>query len=168
MEEKNELSLDQLKEIYKTQTEAYLDFNLALINILSNQKDLLSKIENLHGLSDAEFKNLIKEYYALEKLFVNFQNTQSIRDTELNTSVEENTAQMSHFGAEFANLKIDIVNKIDEDLSIIKTEIESLKNMHWDFKNLWNKFAWTIGGIIAFLSVIQLFTGKTLIQLFSK
>ena len=66
MEEKNELSLDQLKEIYKAQTEAYLDFNLALINILSNQKDLLSKIENLHGLSDAEFKNLIKEYYALE------------------------------------------------------------------------------------------------------
>jgi hypothetical protein len=37
-----------------------MDFNLALINILSNQKDLLSKIENLHGLSDAEFKNLIK------------------------------------------------------------------------------------------------------------
>ena len=62
MEEKNELSLDQLKEIYKAQTEAYLDFNLALINILSNQKDLLSKIENLHGLSDTEFKNLIKVY----------------------------------------------------------------------------------------------------------
>ena len=68
MEEKNELSLDQLKEIYKAQTEAYLDFNLALINILSNQKDLLSKIENLHGLSDAEFKNLIKGEYKLYAL----------------------------------------------------------------------------------------------------
>ena len=166
--EENDLSMDQLRAVYKAQTEAYLDFNLALINILTKQNELLNKVENLEDITDAEFKNISREYYALEKIFTNFQSAQQIRDNELSNTVEENTAQMSHFGAEFANLKVDIVNKIDEDLSIIKTEIESLKNMHWDFKNLWNKFAWTIGGIIAFLSVIQLFTGKTLIQLFSK
>ena len=123
--EENDLSMDQLRAVYKAQTEAYLDFNLALINILTKQNELLNKVENLEDITDAEFKNISREYYALEKIFTNFQSAQQIRDNELSNTVEENTAQMSHFGAEFANLKVDIVNKIDEDLSIIKTEIES-------------------------------------------
>jgi hypothetical protein len=36
----NEVGLEQLKNVYKAQTEAYLDFNMALINILTNQKEL--------------------------------------------------------------------------------------------------------------------------------
>mgnify|MGYP007014911899 FL=1 len=103
--EENDLSMDQLRAVYKAQTEAYLDFNLALINILTKQNELLNKVENLEDITDAEFKNISREYYALEKIFTNFQSAQQIRDNELSNTVEENTAQMSHFGAEFSNLK---------------------------------------------------------------
>ena len=75
---------------------------------------------------------------------------------------------MSHFGAEFSNLKNEIITKLENELSIIGKDIKQLKTLHFDFKTLFNKAAWTVGGIVAFLSVIQLFTGKTLIQLFSK
>ena len=56
----NEVSLEQLKSVYKAHTEAYLDFNMALINILSNQKEIINKVESLKVLSDEEFKNLSK------------------------------------------------------------------------------------------------------------
>jgi hypothetical protein len=49
--EENELGIDQLKTIYKTQTEAYLEFNMALINILTNQKEILNKVEALKVVS---------------------------------------------------------------------------------------------------------------------
>lgn len=166
--DENDLGLDQLKSVYKAQTEAYLDFNLALINLLSKQNELLTKVENLQNISDAEFKSLSKEYYALEKIFTNFQSAQQLRDNELNNTVEENTAQMSHFGAEFANLRQEIVEKIESEISSIKTDIKQLKNLHFDFKNLWNKIAWTTGGIVAFLTVAQLITGQTLVQMFTK
>ena len=71
-----ELGLEQLKSVYKAQTEAYLEFNMALINILSNQKELLNKVESLKVLSEDEFRDLSEDYHALEALFVNFQNTQ--------------------------------------------------------------------------------------------
>jgi len=45
--QENEVGLEQLKNVYKAQTEAYLDFNMALINILTNQKELLVKVESL-------------------------------------------------------------------------------------------------------------------------
>ena len=38
----NDVGLEQLKSVYKAQTEAYLDFNMALINILTNQKEIFS------------------------------------------------------------------------------------------------------------------------------
>ena len=79
----NEVSLEQLKSVYKAHTEAYLDFNMALINILSNQKEIINKVESLKVLSDEEFKNLSKEYAVLEKLFENFQMTQTKRDADL-------------------------------------------------------------------------------------
>ena len=73
--EDRDISIDQLKTVYKTQTEAYLEFNMALINLLSNQKEILSKVESLKVISEEEFKNLTKDYYALEKLFVNFHSS---------------------------------------------------------------------------------------------
>ena len=45
--EENEIGIEQLKTVYKAQTEAYLEFNMALINILSNQKDILTKVEKI-------------------------------------------------------------------------------------------------------------------------
>lgn len=164
--EENDLSMDQLRAVYKAQTEAYLDFNLALINILTKQNELLTKVENLEDITDAEFKNISREYYALEKIFINFQSAQQIRDNELNNTVEENTAQMSHFGAEFTNLRNEIINKIETELAIISRDIKQLKSLHFDFKALFNKAAWTVGGIVAFLTIVQLMTGKSLIDMF--
>ena len=71
--QENEVGLEQLKNVYKAQTEAYLDFNMALINILTNQKELLIKVESLKILSDDEFKKLSKDYAILEK-FLCFSN----------------------------------------------------------------------------------------------
>ena len=164
--EENDLSMDQLRAVYKAQTEAYLDFNLALINILTKQNELLNKVENLEDITDAEFKNISREYYALEKIFTNFQSAQQIRDNELSTTVEENTAKMSHFGAEFSNLKNEIITKLENELSVIGKDIKQLKTLHFDFKTLFNKAAWTVGGIVAFLTVAQLLSGKTIIDMF--
>ena len=142
----NEVGLEQLKSVYKAQTEAYLDFNMALINILTNQKEILSRVESLKILSDDEFKKLSKDYAILEKLFENFQTAQVRRDTEIEEATLEYTAQISNFGS---------------DIEEVKADIKSMKKIYWDVKNLVNRIMWTIGGVIAFLTVLQLFTGKT-------
>ena len=143
----NDVGLEQLKSVYKAQTEAYLDFNMALINILTNQKEILARVESLKVLSDDEFKKLSKDYAVLEKLFENFQSAQLKRDAEIEEATIEYTAQISDFGS---------------DIQEVKEDIKSMKKIYWDVKNTMNKIIWTAGGIIAFLTVIQLFTGKTL------
>jgi len=146
MQEENNIGIEQLKSVYKAHTEAYLDFNMALINIISNQKELISKVETLKSISDEEFRNLAKEYAVLEKLFENFQSTQLKRDNELEEVQVEYTAQISNFGT---------------DIEEVKSELKQMKKIYWDIKNNINKAWWTIGGVIAFLTVLQLFTGKT-------
>lgn len=149
--EENEIGIEQLKTVYKAQTEAYLEFNMALINILSNQKEILTKVESLKILSEDEFRNLSKEYHALEKLFVNFQNSQVLRDESLEGTTDDFKATITNF---------------NEDINTLKTEVKKLTSMHWEIKNSWNKLAWTVGGILAFITTIQLLTGKGLIDLF--
>jgi uncharacterized protein YerC len=148
----NEVSLEQLKSVYKAHTEAYLDFNMALINILSNQKEIINKVESLKLLSDEEFKNLSREYAVLEKLFENFQMTQIKRDSQLEEATIEYTAQISNFGSDIEEMKI---------------ELKSMKKIYWDVRNNLSKIGWTLGGIITFLTALQLFTGKGIIQLFN-
>ena len=147
MQENNEVGLEQLKSVYKAQTEAYLDFNMALINILTNQKEILTRVESLKILSEDEFKKLSKDYAVLEKLFENFQSAQVKRDADIEEATLEYTAQISDFGS---------------DISEVKEDIKSMKKIYWDVKNTINKIMWTIGGVIAFLTIVQLFTGKAL------
>jgi len=142
----NEVGLEQLKSVYKAQTEAYLDFNMALINILTNQKEILARVESLKILSEDEFKKLSKDYAVLERLFENFQTAQVKRDNEIEEATLEYTAQISDFGS---------------DIAEVKDDIRSMKRIYWDVKNTINKIMWTVGGVIAFLTVLQLFTGKT-------
>jgi hypothetical protein len=149
--EENEIGIEQLKTVYKAQTEAYLEFNMALINILSNQKDILTKVESLKVLSEEEFRNLSQEYYALEKLFVNFQNSQVLRDDSLEGTTDDFKATITNF---------------NEDINSLKIEVKKLTSMHWEIKNSWNKLAWTVGGILAFLTGMQVLTGKGLIDIF--
>ena len=149
----NELNLEQLKSVYKAHTEAYLEFNLALINILTNQQEILSKVNGLKDLSEDEFKKLSLEYYALEKLFRNFQSTQIDRDTALEHSTEEYTAQLSHFGA---------------DMDQLRKDIGEIKTLHHDAKNWFNRIAWTTAGIVLFLTLFQLVTGKSLMDIIPK
>jgi seryl-tRNA synthetase len=145
--QENEVGIEQLKSVYKAQTEAYLDFNMALINILTNQKEILSRVESLKILSDDEFKKLSKDYAVLERLFENFQTAQVKRDADIEEATLEYTAQISDFGS---------------DIAEVKDDIKSMKKIYWDVKNTVNKIMWTIGGVIAFLTVVQLFTGKAL------
>jgi seryl-tRNA synthetase len=142
----NEVGLEQLKSVYKAQTEAYLDFNMALINILTNQKEILARVESLKLLSEDEFKKLSKDYAVLERLFENFQTAQVKRDSDIEEATLEYTAQISDFGS---------------DISEVKDDIKSMKKIYWDVKNTINRIMWTIGGVIAFLTVLQLFTGKS-------
>ena len=149
--EENEIGIEQLKTVYKAQTEAYLEFNMALINILSNQKDILTKVESLKVLSEDEFRNLSQEYHALEKLFINFQNSQVLRDDSLEGTTDDFIATITNF---------------NEDINSLKIEVKKLTSMHWEIKNSWNKLAWTVGGILAFLTGMQVLTGKGLIDIF--
>jgi predicted transcriptional regulator len=146
-----EISVEHLKTVYKAQTEAYLEFNMALINILSNQKDILNKVESLKVVSDDEFKNLSKEYHALEKLFINFQNTQIARDQAIEGSTDDFKATITNF---------------NEDLNKVAEEVRSLKKIQWEMKNFWNRVTAVAGGIVFFLTLLQLITGKGLVDLF--
>jgi seryl-tRNA synthetase len=145
--QENEVGLEQLKSVYKAQTEAYLDFNMALINILTNQKEILTRVESLKILSEDEFKKLSKDYAVLERLFENFQSAQVKRDADIEEATLEYTAQISDFGS---------------DIAEVKDDIKSMKKIYWDVKNTINKIMWTLGGVIAFLTIVQLFTGKAL------
>ena len=146
-----EISVEHLKTVYKAQTEAYLEFNMALINILSNQKDILNKVESLKVVSDEEFKNLSREYHALEKLFTNFQNTQIARDQAIEGSTDDFKATITNF---------------NEDLIRVAEEVRSLKKIQWEMKNFWNRVTAVAGGIVFFLTMLQLITGKGLLDLF--
>jgi hypothetical protein len=81
----------------------------------------------------------------LEKMFESFQTSQIKRDSELEEATIEYTAQISDFGS---------------DITELKTDIKAMKKIYWDVKNGINKLAWTFGGIVAFLTLIQLITGK--------
>jgi hypothetical protein len=48
------------------------------------------------------------------------------------------------------------------DLDEIETEIRSMKKHNFDIKNLLNRAAWVIGGIGAFLTFMNLLTGKSI------
>ena len=103
-------------------------------------------------LSEEEFKNLSKEYAVLEKMFESFQTSQIKRDAELEEATIEYTAQISDFGS---------------DITELKTDIKAMKKIYWDIRNNLSKVGWTLGGIITFLTALQLFTGKGIIQLFN-
>jgi seryl-tRNA synthetase len=106
----------------------------------------LTRVESLKILSEDEFKKLSKDYAVLEKMFENFQTAQIKRDADIEEATLEYTAQISDFGS---------------DISEVKEDIKSMKKIYWDVKNTINRIMWTIGGVIAFLTVLQLFTGKT-------
>lgn len=141
--------VDKLKSVFKAQTEAYLEFNTALITLLSNQKEILSKVESLKIFSEDEFRNLSKEYHALEKLFVNFQNQQQSRDSELEGSVDDFKATITNF---------------HENIDTLTNEVIKVKKLQYDAKNFWTRIAWSLGGIILFLTLFQLFTGKGILD----
>jgi hypothetical protein len=162
MEEKEELSVSQFKVIQKAQTEAYLDFNFALQNVLKNQDDILETLTELKDSSNTEFRSIEKHYFALDKMFQNFQSLMQSRQEAFENSLEEYTAQISHFGAELENTKVELTRLFKKDLDEIEMEIRSMKKHNFDIKNLLNKSAWVIGGIGAFLTFMNLLTGKSI------
>ena len=162
MEEEEELSVSQFKVIQKAQTEAYLDFNFALQNVLKNQDDILETLVELKDSSNTEFRSIEKHYFALDKMFQNFQSLMQSRQETFENSLEEYTAQISHFGAELENTKVELTRLFKKDLDEIEMEIRSMKKHNFDIKNLLNKSAWVIGGIGAFLTFMNLLTGKSI------
>ena len=162
MEEEEELSVSQFKAIQKAQTEAYLDFNFALQNVLKNQEDILETLVELKDSSNTEFRSIEKHYFALDKMFQNFQSLMQSRQETFENSLEEYTAQISHFGAELENTKVELTRLFKKDLDEIEMEIRSMKKHNFDIKNLLNKSAWVIGGIGAFLTFMNLLTGKSI------
>ena len=162
MEEEEQLSVSQFKAIQKAQTEAYLDFNFALQNVLKNQEDILETLVELKSSSNTEFRSIEKYYFALDKMFQNFQSLMQSRQETFENSLEEYTAQISHFGAELENTKVDLTRLFKKDLDEVEMEIRSMKKHNFDIKNLLNKSAWVIGGIGAFLTFMNLLTGKSI------
>jgi len=95
-------------------------------------------------------------------MFQNFQSLMQSRQEAFENSLEEYTAQISHFGAELENTKVELTRLFKKDLDEIEMEIRSMKKHNFDIKNLLNKSAWVIGGIGAFLTFMNLLTGKSI------
>jgi hypothetical protein len=165
MEEKEDISVSQLKTVYKAQTEAYLDFNLALIQVLTNQESIIKDLESLKKEHVKEFRDLEKNYFAMKSLLENFQVLVNQKEQNIETAVEEYTAQISHFGAELENLKQEIDVLFKKEFDDVQQEISKIKKNQWDFKNIGIRAAWVVGSIVTFLTVVNLFTGRTVKEL---
>jgi len=87
--------LESLMTIFTAQTEAYMEFNSALVNILNNQTEIKNIVQSLKTISDTEFRSLDKNYHTLKELFLSFQNLQNAKDTALESAIEEYTAMDS-------------------------------------------------------------------------
>jgi hypothetical protein len=165
MEEEEDISVSQLKTVYKAQTEAYLDFNLALIQVLTNQESIIKDLESLKKDHVKEFRELEKNYYAMKTLLENFQILINQKEQNIETAVEEYTAQISHFGAELENLKQEIDVLFKKEFDDMQQDITKIKKNQWDFKNIGIRAAWVVGSIVTFLTVVNLFTGKSVKEL---
>ena len=81
-----------------------------------------------------EFKNLIKEYYALEKLFVNFQNSQVLRDDSLEGTTDDFKATITNFNEDINNW--DVSNVTDMNGMFAETKKFDQPLNHWDVSNV--------------------------------
>lgn len=176
--------LENLMTIFTAQTEAYMEFNSALVNILNNQTEIKNIVQSLKTISDTEFRSIDKNYHTLKELFLSFQNLQNAKDTALESAIEEYTAQISHFGAEFEKHKNEI-NKsftenstsikniaadreLNEELKKIKEDIESIKNVYSKLLSLGSQIKWISVVIFTLLSLYQLITGEGILNIFHR
>ena len=165
MENEEDLSLSKLKAVFEAQTEVYTAFQIALQDVIDKQKHLIREIESLTNITKDEFRNLDKEHYALLKVFENFENVMSSRQEIFETTIEEYTAQISHFGAEMDQMKNEIHDLFTRNFNEMDSEIQKIKKTHFDFRMVANRIAWVVGGITAFLTMVNLFSGKSIAQI---
>ena len=165
MENEEELSLSKLKAVFEAQTEVYTAFQIALQDVLDKQKYLIKEMDSLKTLNRDEFRNLDKEHYALVKVFENFENVMTSRQELFETTIEEYTAQISHFGATMDLMKHEIHDLFTRNFNEMDKEIEKIKKTHFDVKMVLNRIVWVIGGIATFLTMVNLFSGKTIAQI---
>ena len=164
MENEEDISISKLKAVFEAQTEVYTAFQIALQDVLDKQKHVIKEIENLASTTKSEFRNLDKEHYALVKVFENFENVMTSRQEIFETTIEEYTAQISHFGAEMDQMKNEINELFTKNFDEMDRELESIKKTHFDVKMIVNRIVWVVGGITAFLTLISQFTGKSIAQ----
>ena len=145
-------NISHLETIYKAQTEAYLEVHAAIIDIVSKQNDIITKLDSHKDSCNNDFQNLYREYYALEKILTNFQNNQITRDSSIEGSVDDFKASITNF---------------NEDLITLHNEIKELKSVQNEMKNFWNRVTAITAGGLGLLTIIQLITGKGLLD-FSK
>lgn len=143
-------SVGEFKTVLKAQSEAYLEFHIALINLLNNQKEILAKVDKHNIFTEEECKKINREINNIERIFKDFQTKQVTRDHDIEGSVDDFKATIDSFN----DTLVEVVN-----------EIKSIKKMQWDFKNLFSKITYSVGGIITFLTMYQLLTGKGIISI---
>ena len=165
MENEDELSLSKLKAVFEAQTEVYTAFQIALQDVLDKQKHLIKEMDSLKNLNREEFRNLDKEHYALVKVFENFENVMTSRQELFETTIEEYTAQISHFGASMDQMKHEIHDLFTRNFNEMDREIDKIKKTHFDVRMILNRIVWVIGGIATFLTMVNLFSGKTIAQI---
>jgi predicted RNase H-like nuclease (RuvC/YqgF family) len=165
MENEDDLSLSKLKAVFEAQTEVYTAFQIALQEVLDKQKHLIKEMESLKNLNREEFRNLDKEHYALVKVFENFENVMTSRQELFETTIEEYTAQISHFGASMDQMKHEIHDLFTRNFNEMDREIDKIKKTHFDVRMILNRVVWVIGGIATFLTMVNLFSGKTIAQI---
>jgi len=176
--------LENLMTIFTAQTEAYMEFNSALVNILNNQTEIKNIVQSLKTISDTEFRSIDKNYHTLKELFLSFQTLQNAKDTALESAIEEYTAQISHFGAEFEKHKTEInksfadstkdIQTIASDRQInteivkIKEDISSIKDVYSKLLTVGSQIRWISVVIFTLLTLYQLVTGQGIINLLRK
>lgn len=171
-----------LKNIISAQTEAYVEFNNALVRIIELQKQIKEEINRV-GTNDLdELKDIsekITKVSTLLELFTDNKNS-------LANEMDEYNAVLSDFGSELQSFKFDLERIIltqasnneyeklnrsfNDKTNTVKTNIDNLTKKVDEMQSAQNKaygqvqkFMWALGGawfVIQFLISIGLYNLK--------
>jgi ABC-type transporter Mla subunit MlaD len=147
MDQESNKSIEELKHKLEAQTEAYVEFNNALVKILELQNQLKADLLNNSNLEVAEIRSIFEKVLVISTLL----DVYTKNKTGIGQELDEYNAVLSNFGGELNEFKNDLqaiinaqalnseidkfMRKLGEvnssvrnETTAIKTEIANLKS----------------------------------------
>jgi hypothetical protein len=111
----NNIEITRLRNEMHAQTEAYVEFNNALVRIYELQKDIKAYLERMSTSDDREVRELYEKIAAMMALLKEYQQSQTKGDESMTDEIESFNAVLSNFGGEFEIFKAKIEQLVSDE-----------------------------------------------------